>query len=262
MVLGWLADAPSAGLVCVLAFAALVRYAVSLHPYSGMATPPMFGDYEAQRHWMEITLHTPLSDWYRQTADNDLQYWGLDYPPLSAYVSWLCGKVAQVWEPASVALLSSRGYETATSKLFMRLSVLLLDVALYFPAAALLCLCGAKAARSWEGAQGGAAKCTALEWLLLLLLQPGLVLIDHGHFQYNAVSLAFTLWAVLAITSGRELTGSALFCLSLCFKTMSLYHAPGFFFFLLSWNTVALSLKPRRLASSRQGSKNAANSAV
>ena len=22
---------------------------------------------------------------YTQTADNDLQYWGLDYPPLSAY---------------------------------------------------------------------------------------------------------------------------------------------------------------------------------
>ena len=220
VLLGWLSDAPAAGLVCVLAFAALVRYTVSLHSYSGMATPPMFGDYEAQRHWMEITLHTPLGDWYRQTADNDLQYWGLDYPPLSAYVSWLCGKVAQVWEPASVALLSSRGYETATSKLFMRLSVLVLDAALYFPAAAILCLYGAKYTRNRGEREGSAARCHALEWLLLLLLQPGLVLIDHGHFQYNAVSLAFTLWAVLAIASGRELFGSAIFCL-LCFKTMS-----------------------------------------
>jgi hypothetical protein len=24
----------------------------------------MYGDYEAQRHWMEITLHTPLSQWW------------------------------------------------------------------------------------------------------------------------------------------------------------------------------------------------------
>jgi len=49
----------------------------------------MFGDYEAQRHWMEITIHLPSQQWYKY----DLQYWGLDYPPLTAYVSWLCGKV-------------------------------------------------------------------------------------------------------------------------------------------------------------------------
>jgi hypothetical protein len=47
----------------------------------------MFGDYEAQRHWMELTIHLPPREWYRY----DLPYWGLDYPPLTAYVSWLCG---------------------------------------------------------------------------------------------------------------------------------------------------------------------------
>ena len=47
----------------------------------------MFGDYEAQRHWMEITVHLPIRQWYTY----DLQYWGLDYPPLTAYVSWICG---------------------------------------------------------------------------------------------------------------------------------------------------------------------------
>lgn len=38
---------------------------------------------------MELTLHLPLSRWY----EYDLQYWGLDYPPLTAYVSWACGAV-------------------------------------------------------------------------------------------------------------------------------------------------------------------------
>jgi ALG6, ALG8 glycosyltransferase family len=47
----------------------------------------MFGDYEAQRHWMELTIHLPPREWYKY----DLLYWGLDYPPLTAYVSWLCG---------------------------------------------------------------------------------------------------------------------------------------------------------------------------
>jgi hypothetical protein len=49
----------------------------------------MFGDYEAQRHWMELTNHLPTRQWYTY----DLQYWGLDYPPLTAYHSWLCGKM-------------------------------------------------------------------------------------------------------------------------------------------------------------------------
>lgn len=53
----------------------------------------MFGDYEAQRHWMEITINLPLREWYMNTTDNDLLYWGLDYPPLTAYGSALCGEV-------------------------------------------------------------------------------------------------------------------------------------------------------------------------
>ena len=55
--------------------------------HEGAGTSPMYGDYEAQRHWMEITNHLPILQWYTY----DLQYWGLDYPPLTAYHSWLCG---------------------------------------------------------------------------------------------------------------------------------------------------------------------------
>ena len=85
----------------------LVRWSIGLSAYSGASaavhkrlvreclplwdagrdTPPMYGDYEAQRHWMELTIHLPTRQWYTY----DLQYWGLDYPPLTAYHSWLCG---------------------------------------------------------------------------------------------------------------------------------------------------------------------------
>jgi alpha-1,3-glucosyltransferase len=54
--------------------AVALRHFVSLHPHSGQATPPMFGDYEAQRHWMEITWQLPVGDWYRNTTDNNLEY--------------------------------------------------------------------------------------------------------------------------------------------------------------------------------------------
>lgn len=80
----------------IMLIALLIRSLVALHSYSGQATPPVFGDFEAQRHWMEITLHTPLLDWYRQTTTNNLGYWGLDYPPLSAYWAYITGYMYRV----------------------------------------------------------------------------------------------------------------------------------------------------------------------
>ncbi|KZS02459.1 Dolichyl pyrophosphate Glc1Man9GlcNAc2 alpha-1,3-glucosyltransferase dolichyl-P-Glc:Glc1Man9GlcNAc2-dolichyl glucosyltransferase asparagine-linked glycosylation protein, partial [Daphnia magna] len=73
----------------------IIKLGVSVFPYSGKNQPPKFGDYEAQRHWMEITVNLPIQDWYRNTTDNDLLYWGLDYPPLTAYQSYLTGSVAK-----------------------------------------------------------------------------------------------------------------------------------------------------------------------
>jgi ALG6, ALG8 glycosyltransferase family len=88
----------------ILMFVGLFRWTVGLWGYSGTLNhdccrlrltkvgfekPPMRGDFEAQRHWMEITNHLPISQWYFY----DLQYWGLDYPPLTAYHSWLLGKM-------------------------------------------------------------------------------------------------------------------------------------------------------------------------
>ncbi len=37
-----------------------VRAVVSLGPHSGYGAPPMHGDFEAQRHWMEVTAHVPV----------------------------------------------------------------------------------------------------------------------------------------------------------------------------------------------------------
>lgn len=29
----------------------------------GAGKPPMFGDYEAQRHWQEVTYNLPVHEW-------------------------------------------------------------------------------------------------------------------------------------------------------------------------------------------------------
>ncbi len=74
---------------CGLLLALLVRFATGLGGWSGKAVPPRFGDFEAQRHWMEMTYHLPYSQWYTYSED----WWRLDYPPLSAWVSLWCAKV-------------------------------------------------------------------------------------------------------------------------------------------------------------------------
>ncbi|CAI5959236.1 unnamed protein product [Closterium sp. NIES-65] len=83
-----------------------------LSPFPGMHTPPKYGDYEAQRHWMEITVHLPPALWYRNSTSNDLAWWGLDYPPLTAWQSRMHGWVMHRLCPDAVALGSSRGYES------------------------------------------------------------------------------------------------------------------------------------------------------
>ncbi|TFK64631.1 hypothetical protein BDN72DRAFT_846397 [Pluteus cervinus] len=203
-----------------IAFATLVKLCISLGSYSGKSTPPMYGDYEAQRHWMELTLHLPFRQWYTY----DLQYWGLDYPPLTAYVSWICGIVASWINPSWVALDASRGIETEASKVFMRMTVLAWDLVVYIPALLFF-------AHSWQGTRSNRTQIMAL---LILLLQPALLLIDFGHFQYNSVMLGFTLLAINFFTTGKDLWGAVCFVLSLGFKQMALYYAPAIGSYLLA----------------------------
>eukprot|EP00069_Balaena_mysticetus_P004388 bmy_00831T0 len=134
--------------------------------------PPMFGDYEAQRHWQEITINLPIKQWYFNGSDNNLQYWGLDYPPLTAYHSLLCAYVAKFINPDWIALHTSRGYESQAHKLFMRATVLIADLLIYIPAVVLYCCCLKEISAKKKIANA-----------LCILLYPGLILIDYGHFQ-------------------------------------------------------------------------------
>jgi len=229
--LPWQPPAPPVPMALLISLAALlVRVLVSVGPYSGQGAAPKFGDYEAQRHWMELTLHLPPSDWYRDTSDNDLAYWGLDYPPLSAYQSLLHGRIFNASLPDAVALRSSRGYESTESKLLMRWTVLSSDLLVFFPAALWFV---------WAYLKGGIGisaeeRREGWMWLLaMVLLSPCLLLIDHGHFQYNCISLGLTLGAIAGVLSRNELVAAALFTLAINHKQMSLYFAPAFFSHLL-----------------------------
>lgn len=205
---------------CVLLIALLCRLALFHAPHSGQATPPMFGDFEAQRHWMEVTLHVPLFDWYRNVSGNNLQYWGLDYPPGAAFLARAIGEVAERWDPALVAP-NSFGYETSIGKAFMRLSVIAADAIFLLPGI-YAAVCAA------SGRSGGFAIAA-----LLVLAHPALVIIDHGHFQYNGVGLGLVLGAVATLES-IPLIAAVIFTAALQMKQTMLYYAPVFFALLLA----------------------------
>lgn len=211
----------------ILMIAVLFRWLISLHDYSGKSKPPMYGDYEAQRHWMEVTISLPINEWYFNSSDNDLLYWGLDYPPLSAYHSFINGLLLHKILPESVKLNTSRGFESKFHQLLMRYSVLIVDLLIFIPAI------------YWFFSQFFKIKnnnqISQLMAIGLTLLYPGLILIDHGHFQYNCISLGFFVASVASLCSNKIILTCVFFSMALNYKQMELYHALPFFFYYIGF---------------------------
>ena len=97
-----------------------------------------------------------------------------------------------------MALDTSRGIESPESKLFMRTTVVVLDALVYVPALFMF-------SRTWQASRSKRTQVFRVDFLMLhvlkyyrfsqelalltLILQPALLLIDFGHFQYNSVML-------------------------------------------------------------------------
>ncbi|KAI6649762.1 Dolichyl pyrophosphate Man9GlcNAc2 alpha-1,3-glucosyltransferase-like isoform X1 [Oopsacas minuta] len=207
----------------VIIFAVLVRWCLSLWKYSGEAIPPMFGDFEAQRHWMEICYHLPPSQWYANSTSNNLLYWGLDYPPLTGYHSYVCGAVAQLIDSQFIALNTSHGFESYNLKLFMRATVLTSDILIYFSSTFLY-------VRTLLSRHPTTQRSL---FFALLLLPSAILLIDYCHFQFNTVSLGLALLAYTMLANSYDVIGCIFFSLSLNYKQMEIYHALPFFCYLL-----------------------------
>ena len=205
----------------ILIFTGLFRWTVGIWDYSGEGIPPMHGDFEAQRHWMEITQYLPASMWYFY----DLPYWGLDYPPLTAYHSWICGKIGSLINSEWFALYSSRGYESQELKVYMRATVIVSEYLVYVSALIIFI-------RHYSRQQGLGTTAANVA-LVAILLQPATMLVDHGHFQYNTVMLGFVIASLSSIYAGRLLWSCIFFVAALGFKQMALYYAPAVFAFML-----------------------------
>ena len=96
--------------------------------------------------------------------------------------------------------------------------------------------------------QTSPSKQTAHAAAVAVLLSPGLLIIDHVHFQYNGFLYGILILSIVFAQSRTQhgmLFGGCLFAALLCFKHIYLYLAPAYFVYLLR----AYCLSPRSVFS-------------
>lgn len=211
-------------------FSLFIKSTIGLYGYSGEGDSPKFGDYEAQRHWMELTYNLPIKTWYTDSLENPKEYWPLDYPPLSGYYSYIWGYFFSIFMPNSVTHKSSWGFESLNHKLLMRFSVIISDIIFFHLPLHLLLSKFFK--KNLEN------KFNILKFYLyslLILIAPGLIIIDHGHFQYNCVMHGLFLLSLYFLYGNKFLLTIFTFALCINFKQMGLYFSLPFAFYVVKY---------------------------
>ncbi|EFX04366.1 dolichyl glycosyltransferase [Grosmannia clavigera kw1407] len=184
-------------------------------------------DFEVHRNWLAITHSLPIWDWYYEKATSE---WTLDYPPFFAYFEWIMSQVAALADPLMLHVYNLN-YDSWQTVYFQRSSVIVTELFLVFALQKYVDSC-----------HGPAAKRAAQAAAISILLSPGLLIIDHIHFQYNGFLYGVLIYSLVLAKKKTTLLGSGLvFASLLCLKHIYAYLAPAYIVFLL--RTYCLSPK-------------------
>ncbi|KAI3398476.1 hypothetical protein diail_9157 [Diaporthe ilicicola] len=174
-------------------------------------------DFEVHRNWLAITHNLPLREWYYEKTSE----WTLDYPPFFAYFEWVLSQVAKLVDPAMLKVYNL-GHDSWQTVYFQRSSVLITELLLVY------------ALRLFVDSSHGASKRAAHAAAISILLSPGLLLIDHIHFQYNGCMYGLLITSLILARQQSGLLGGGLaFAALLCMKHIYAYLAPAYFVYLL-----------------------------
>ncbi|SPO21208.1 related to glucosyltransferase [Ustilago trichophora] len=187
-------------------------------------------DFEVHRNWLAITRTLPIRDWYFEATSQ----WTLDYPPFFAYFSWILAQPASLVDPLIVSLHEGLEYAAWPCKAYMRATVVVTELVL---AAALLAHARLGAQRTMKIGFADdvwtAGASTSQLLAASLLMHPGLIIIDHIHFQYNGFLFGVLAWSLWAAREDKPLWCAFLFSSLLNLKHIYVYVAPPFLIFLL-----------------------------
>ena len=217
--------------ICIHLISILIKIFVGMFGYSGENSPPKFGDFEAQRHWMELAIYLPVSEWYTNSRANRIDYWPMDYPPITGYHSYILGKILEKYYPDSITFKSSMGFENAKIKIIMRLFVLISDLLVFHLGVNLFCYYIFIYKKKNKNKKPDLIKYYVI--LFLILINPLMIIIDHGHFQFNNVMHGFFMLSVLFLYSENFILSIIFFSLCVNFKQMGLYFAIPFPLYVL-----------------------------
>ncbi len=201
-------------------------------------------DFDVHRNWMAITHSLPAAQWYHDATSK----WTLDYPPLFAAFERGLAWVAAATLPPPALAVTALPYHSWSMTLFHRLSVVAADVVLVAGLVTSVWLVGGRCTVSPcavvvaptrlappPPAGGGHLDCVGQvvkgascgtgggsrslgdlwacvhpqPWLVAALaMHPGLLMVDHVHFQYNGFLIGVMLLALAALQSVRWKRGA------------------------------------------------------
>ncbi|KAK6201490.1 glycosyl transferase [Scheffersomyces amazonensis] len=186
-------------------------------------------DFDVHRNWLAITNKLPLSKWYFE----DTSQWTLDYPPFFAYFEWALSQlVPSIVKEDGCLDIVSRGQYGLPTIYFQRFTVILSEIVLFWALHWYM-----QTSKTNDRATFSRSYVVAAS----LVLSPGLLIIDHIHFQYNGMMYGFLVLMINNARLKNYLWCGFWFALLICFKHIYLYLAPAVFVFLL--RSYCLNLK-------------------
>lgn len=206
---------------------------------------------------MRIVLHTFENALTGRTANKKTSEWTLDYPPFFAAFEWLLSQAARYVDPAMLVVENLK-YDSWRTIYFQRATVIFSELILLYALnrcaqSQIFLLKEITANRGYYRfikSAPQANKHLAHITSLSIFLSPGLLIIDHIHFQYNGFLYGIlVLSIVLARKQSTLLYSGILFAVLLCFKHIYLYLSLAYFVYLLR----AYCLDPRSVFRPRFG---------
>ncbi|RAL14840.1 dolichyl-P-Glc:Glc1Man(9)GlcNAc(2)-PP-dolichol alpha-1,3-glucosyltransferase ALG8 [Aspergillus homomorphus CBS 101889] len=174
-------------------------------------------DFEVHRNWLAITNSLPVQEWYYEKTSE----WTLDYPPFFAAFEWLLSQAASYVDPAML-VVKNLNYDSWQTVYYQRATVIVTELVLLFALSRFV--------KSVPQQNRHLAHIASLS----ILLSPGLLIIDHIHFQYNGFLYGILILSiVLARKQSTLLYSGITFAALLCFKHIYLYLSLAYFVYLL-----------------------------
>ena len=228
---------PYLSITYVIVLVTLVKLALALSSPKALYYS---SDFDVHRNWLAITRHLPLSEWYFDDQNGQTRH-TLDYPPMFALFEYLIAN-----NPLTNAIIqrndddpfpsidercleSLPDYDNSVSHAcvaFHRLTVVVCDS---------LFVIGVAIATKMFAAILPGQNLFHHRWTisLLLLTNPGLIMLDHIHFQYNGMMLGILILSIGFMVNRNYLLGAVTYAMLISMKHLYITLGPLYFIYLL-----------------------------